>query len=50
MVVKGTGGQVIKLFKNKETSHTLAETKFRDRSEDINLRMNWESSSPILSL
>jgi len=50
MVVKGIYGQVIKLFKNTETSHTLAETKFGDRSEDINFHMHWESSSPTLSL
>jgi hypothetical protein len=50
MVVKGRDGQVIKLVKNTETSHTLAETKFGDRSEDINLHMKWESSSPTLSL
>jgi hypothetical protein len=50
MVVKGTHGQVIKLSKNTETSHTLAATKFGDCSEDINLHMNWESSSITISL
>jgi hypothetical protein len=46
MLVKGTDGQVTKLFKNTQTSHTLAETKSRDHSEDINLHINWDSSSP----
>ena len=50
MVVKGTDGQVIKPFKNTETSHTLAKTKFGDRSRNINWHMNWESSSPTLKL